>query len=76
MSDRRTIAGTDNVAVLKGASARNNGRYNGNGRHWATPPEVFDPLHAEFGFTLDPCATPATAKCSRSILRVPHSIPS
>ena len=37
-----------------------NGRYNGNGRHWETPPEVFGPLHAEFDFTLDPCAMPAT----------------
>jgi site-specific DNA-methyltransferase (adenine-specific) len=46
-------------------TARNNGRYNGNGREWATPPEVFDPLHAEFAFTLDPCATAATAKVPR-----------
>lgn len=23
---------------------------------WYTPPEVFDPLHSEFGFTLDVCA--------------------
>lgn len=44
---------------------RNNGRYNGNGRHWETPPEVFEPLNIEFNFTLDPCATPETAKCSR-----------
>jgi site-specific DNA-methyltransferase (adenine-specific) len=51
--------------VLGGVRAKNNGRYNGNGRHWATPPEVFDPLHAEFAFTLDPCATPETAKCAR-----------
>lgn len=63
MSDRRTIAASDNPAVLGGVKAKNNGRYNGNGRHWATPPEVFDPLHAEFDFTLDPCATPETAKC-------------
>lgn len=61
---RRTIAASDNAAVLGGVRAKNNGRYNGNGRHWATPPEIFDPLHAEFDFTLDPCATPATAKCS------------
>lgn len=47
------------------AGTRNNGRYNGNGRHWQTPPEVFEPLHAEFAFTLDPCATPQSAKCSR-----------
>lgn len=65
MSERATIDGTSNAAVLNGAKTRNNGRYNGNGRHWATPPEVFEPLHAEFGFTLDPCATPETAKCGR-----------
>jgi site-specific DNA-methyltransferase (adenine-specific) len=45
--------------------ARNNGRYNGNGREWTTPPEIFDPLNAEFRFTLDPCATAANAKCQR-----------
>lgn len=60
---RRTIDASDNPAVLGGVRSKNNGRYNGNGRHWATPPEVFDPLNAEFQFTLDPCATPTTAKC-------------
>lgn len=65
MSGRRTIASTDNPAVLGGVRAKNNGRYNGNGRNWMTPPEVFDPLHAEFGFTLDPCATTASAKCAK-----------
>jgi len=65
LSDRRTIAASDNVAVLKGTKAKNNGRYNGNGRHWATPPEVFDPLDLEFRFTLDPCATPETTKCRK-----------
>ncbi len=60
---RRTIAASENPAVLGGVKAKNNGRYNGNGRHWATPPEVFDPLDEEFNFTLDPCATPETAKC-------------
>lgn len=44
------------------ATTRNKGRYNGNGREWATPPEVFDPLHAEFKFTLDACATRENAK--------------
>lgn len=63
MIARRTISASDNPAVLGGVKAKNNGRYNGNGRHWATPPEIFDPLHAEFDFTLDPCASPATAKC-------------
>jgi phage N-6-adenine-methyltransferase len=60
---RKTIGASDNRSVTGGMKAKNNGRYNGNGRHWATPPEVFEPLNAEFGFTLDPCATPETAKC-------------
>lgn len=59
----RTIAASNNPALLGGVRAKNNGRYNGNGRHWETPPEVFEPLNAEFQFTLDPCATPQTAKC-------------
>lgn len=59
----RTIGASDSAAILGAMKAKNNGRYNGNGRHWATPPEVFGPLHAEFGFTLDPCATADTAKC-------------
>lgn len=29
---------------------------------WATPPEIFDPLNAEFGFTLDPASSPWNAK--------------
>lgn len=62
---RRTIGASDNPSVVRAARAKNNGRYNGNGRHWETPPEVFDPLEREFHFTLDPCATPATAKCAR-----------
>ncbi len=60
---RRTISASDNPAVLGGTKAKNNGRYNGNGRHWETPSEVFDPLDAEFEFTLDPCCTLETAKC-------------
>lgn len=32
---------------------------------WETPPGLFDALNAEFGFTLDPCATGANAKCDR-----------
>lgn len=51
--------------MLGGVRAKNNGRYNGNGRHWETPPEIFDPLHAEFDFTLDPCATALSAKCQK-----------
>jgi len=32
---------------------------------WPTPQGVFDELNAEFGFTLDPCATHKNAKCER-----------
>ena len=32
---------------------------------WATPPEIFEPLNKEFGFTLDVCATRENAKCKR-----------
>jgi len=32
---------------------------------WGTPQEFFDVLDAEFHFTLDPCATPSSAKCDR-----------
>ena len=30
---------------------------------WSTPQDFFDKLNAEFGFTLDPCATAENAKC-------------
>jgi phage N-6-adenine-methyltransferase len=62
---RKTIDASDNAAVLGGMRAKNNGRYNGNGREWATPPEVFEPLHREFNFTIDVCATPENAKLPR-----------
>lgn len=61
----RTLEGTSNAAVIGAAVTRNNGRYNGNGREWATPPEVFNPLDAEFGFTLDVCASTSNAKVRR-----------
>lgn len=32
---------------------------------WATPQALYDDLNAEFGFTLDPCATPENAKCPK-----------
>ena len=62
---RKTIGGSSNPSVTGAAKARNNGRYNGNGREWETPPEVFGPLHAEFGFTVDVCAKWATRKVDR-----------
>jgi phage N-6-adenine-methyltransferase len=32
---------------------------------WETPETVFIPLNKEFGFTLDPCCEPHTAKCQK-----------
>jgi len=31
---------------------------------WATPQDLFDKLHAEFCFSLDPCCTHENAKCA------------
>lgn len=61
---RRTIGASDNAAVLGGVRSKNNGRYNGHGREWETPPELFNELDEEFRFTLDPCATSGNAKCA------------
>jgi phage N-6-adenine-methyltransferase len=43
--------------------AINTALYSSRSEEWATPPSFFDELHAEFGFTLDPCATRENAKC-------------
>lgn len=32
---------------------------------WETPQDFFNELNKEFHFTLDPCATPETAKCKK-----------
>lgn len=37
--------------------------YSCRSEEWPTPQDFFDTLNAEFAFTLDPCATPQTAKC-------------
>lgn len=37
---------------------------------WATPRFLFEALDAEFGFTLDPAATPVNAKCRRFFTRL------
>lgn len=39
--------------------------FSSKSNEWETPQYVFDELDAEFHFTLDPCATPENAKCSR-----------
>lgn len=47
------------ISATKHAGAR------GVGRSWETPPEVFDPLHAEFDFTVDVCASDTNHKVGR-----------
>ena len=39
--------------------------YSSLSNEWSTPAELFARLDAEFGFTLDPCATPQNAKCKK-----------
>lgn len=43
----------------------NAGLYSSEDQTWETPPEVFGPLDAIFGFTLDVAAGRKTAKCLR-----------
>lgn len=41
---------------------------------WATPQWLFDALHREFGFTLDPCSTHGNAKCGRHFTRAENGL--
>lgn len=43
----------------------NKGLFTSETEEWSTPQMFFDELNNEFGFTLDPCATPENAKCKR-----------
>lgn len=43
----------------------NKAMYTSNTAEWATPQAFFAQLDAEFHFTLDVCATPQNAKCTR-----------
>lgn len=43
----------------------NSALYSSNSDEWPTPQWLFDLLHAEFAFTLDPCAQPDSAKCKK-----------
>lgn len=38
--------------------------YSSSTDDWSTPQDLFDTLNAEFGFTLDVCATAGNAKCA------------
>lgn len=47
----------------------NGGMFSSDTDAWSTPQPLFDALDAEFGFTLDSCATLETAKCERFFTR-------
>lgn len=54
-----------NGALAASARSRNDAKYRGLGREWATPPAFFQRLDAEFAFTLDAAANERNAKCPR-----------
>lgn len=41
---------------------------------WSTPQWLFDALNTRFSFTLDPCCTAATAKCSKFYTRADNGL--
>lgn len=43
----------------------NSGMRSSESSEWETPRVLFENLNAEFGFTLDVCATPGNAKCAK-----------
>lgn len=43
----------------------NNSLFSSRSNEWGTPQAFFNRLDAEFGFTLDPCATDENAKCKK-----------
>ena len=43
--------------------AKFNTKFDTGRQDWETPDELFDPLNAEFNFTLDVCANADNAKC-------------
>ena len=59
------VADNPNIPIppSKRAPRINQSWYTSETDEWATPRWVFDALHREFRFTLDPCATPGNAKC-------------
>jgi len=47
------------------ASLLKNVHFMSSTTEWSTPQWLFEALYKEFGFTLDPCATQANAKCPK-----------
>lgn len=53
------------MTFIERKSKLNSGMFSSTTNEWATPKAFFQRLNAEFHFTLDPCATPDNAKCSK-----------
>jgi site-specific DNA-methyltransferase (adenine-specific) len=43
----------------------NKSLFTSNTQEWETPQDFFNELNKTYNFTLDPCATPETAKCKK-----------
>jgi phage N-6-adenine-methyltransferase len=52
----------------------NKGMFSSSCEDWETPQEFFDTVNAKFHFTLDVCATPANAKCTRYFTKKDDSL--
>lgn len=48
--------------------------YSSKTDEWPTPSWLFDALNREFGFDLDPCATPESAKCKQFYTRLDNGL--
>ena len=57
------------MSTTKNTAARFQPLFSSATDEWPTPRWLFDALHAEFRFSLDPCATGANAKCARFFTR-------
>jgi len=53
------------IVMMEESLVLNDGMFSSKTDKWATPQELFDTLNAEFGFTLDPCASEDNAKCAK-----------
>lgn len=60
---------SEDTAELARLVKANKGMFTSTTDEWATPADFFAMLDAEFGFTLDVCATERNAKCERFFSR-------
>ncbi|MBA3833681.1 MAG: adenine methyltransferase [Chthoniobacterales bacterium] len=64
-----SIAWLAEAAASKPAAPGANVHFSSQTVEWPTPQWLFEALHAEFGFTLDPCSTHENAKCPKHYTR-------